>query len=342
MALSGRVLAYAYKALDSTEIKSSASHMLVHVVIDGTTSWTKFFKGKIHIQFILYLPSNCLLFVLLCDGANALCVCHIDTSMFCEKQELCEPGILVRSAERTGGTEDTVTESKTTQRSKHRMIMFPCSKPTQEPCTSPSSKHEIVSKYSLQMLFRVSTRKAFTGVRVLVHPEFYVRGMMNAKNKATGNGGHACCAFTERTDGHCQSLTPHPTQAPHNKLVLDDTKSKFRTSSFLAPAGPCSTSPKAAQSTARKVVAVGVLPRMMEPMTSLEFNILSHFLQTMGNIVPGTDLQTWIAMDAGMLEALVLFLKFLKADILDWTLGNMTARRSLHPEADLVRSANNS
>lgn len=60
-----------------------------------------------------------LLFVLLCDGANALCVCHIDTSMFCEKQELCEPGILVRSAERTGGTEDTVTESKTTQRSKH-------------------------------------------------------------------------------------------------------------------------------------------------------------------------------------------------------------------------------
>lgn len=52
-------------------------------------------------------------------GANALCVCHIDTSKFCEKQELCEPGILVGSAEHTGGTEYTVTESKTKQRSKH-------------------------------------------------------------------------------------------------------------------------------------------------------------------------------------------------------------------------------
>lgn len=44
------------------------------------------------------------------------------------------------------------------------MIMLPCNKPTQESYTSTSSKHEIVSKYLLQMLFRVSTRKTFTGV----------------------------------------------------------------------------------------------------------------------------------------------------------------------------------
>lgn len=46
-------------------------------------------------------------------------------------------------------------------------------------------------------------------------------------------------------------------------------------------------------------------------------------------------------MDVGMLEALALFLKYLKATILDQTLGNMAARRSPHPAADLVRSAKN-
>ncbi|KFO35849.1 Importin subunit alpha-8 [Fukomys damarensis] len=50
------------------------------------------------------------------------------------------------------------------------------------------------------------------------------------------------------------------------------------------------------------VLDTGVLPRLVELLTSVELGVLTPSLHTVGNIVTGTDHQTQMATDAGMLR----------------------------------------
>ena len=63
------------------------------------------------------------------------------------------------------------------------------------------------------------------------------------------------------------------------------------------------------------VVTTGILPGLVELKTSSELSVLTPCLHTMGCIVAGTDEQTQMAIDAGMLKVLGQVLKHPKFSI---------------------------
>nr|XP_012605228.1 LOW QUALITY PROTEIN: importin subunit alpha-8-like [Microcebus murinus] len=82
-----------------------------------------------------------------------------------------------------------------------------------------------------------------------------------------------------------------------------------------------------------QVVNSGVLPRLVELMTSSELSVLTPSLRTVGNILTGTDQQTQMAIDAGMLKVLPQLLKHARPAIQKeaaWALSNVAARPRQH------------
>lgn len=76
------------------------------------------------------------------------------------------------------------------------------------------------------------------------------------------------------------------------------------------------------------MVTTGTLPRLVELMTSSELSVLTPCLHTMGNIVAGTDEQTQMAINTGMLKVLGQALEYPKSSIQKlaaWMMSNMAA-----------------
>ncbi|CAO2630547.1 Importin subunit alpha-8 [Lemmus lemmus] len=85
------------------------------------------------------------------------------------------------------------------------------------------------------------------------------------------------------------------------------------------------------------VVSMGVLPRLVELMTSSE--LITPSLRTMGNIVTGTDLQTQMAINAGMLKVLGQLLRHPKSSIQKeaaWAMSNVAAGPRHHIQQLIV------
>ncbi|EHB12894.1 Importin subunit alpha-8 [Heterocephalus glaber] len=81
------------------------------------------------------------------------------------------------------------------------------------------------------------------------------------------------------------------------------------------------------------VLDTGVLPRLVELLTSVELSVLTPSLRTVGNIVTGTDHQTQMAIDAGMMKVLPQLLQHPKSSIqkeATWALSNVAAGPHQH------------